>query len=199
MRQSRIAYFTDFAVYPVLIVVMILVIADTASPIERALALAFAFMGALFWTLLEYLLHRFVLHGDTSVAELHDQHHAWPRAWIGTPTWVSVTAIALMALLPALFGFPLALTLSLTGGLMAGFLWYGFVHHAIHHGRPRRLSRALAAAARRHFAHHNAGGIGNFGVTTPLWDRLFRTSMSARNSPRRSETMPAESPLVGEE
>jgi hypothetical protein len=61
MRQTRIAYFADFAVYPVSIASMFLVIADTATPLERALILGLALTGALFWTLLEYLLHRFLL------------------------------------------------------------------------------------------------------------------------------------------
>jgi hypothetical protein len=62
MRQTRIAYFADFAVYPVLIASMLLVIADAATPAEWALALGFALTGAFFWTLLEYLLHRFLVH-----------------------------------------------------------------------------------------------------------------------------------------
>jgi hypothetical protein len=63
MRQHRIAHYTDLALYPLLIAVMILVIADEASTGERALALAlalaFALGGALFWTLLGRVLHRF--------------------------------------------------------------------------------------------------------------------------------------------
>jgi hypothetical protein len=68
MQQNRIAYFADFAVYPVLVAVMILVIAGNTSPIERTVALAFALGGACLWTLLEHLLHRFVLHGSGRVS-----------------------------------------------------------------------------------------------------------------------------------
>ena len=185
MRQSRIAYYADFAVYPVLIAGMIVVIADRANAFERALALTLALAGAFLWTLLEYLLHRFLLHGDTRVAHLHDRHHAWPRAWIGTPTWLSVAVILFMALLPAPLGVPLISTLGLAGGLMAGFLWYGLIHHAIHHGRPQLLAQSITGAARRHFKHHRTQGIGNFGVTTSLWDRLFRTSLTARTCAQR--------------
>src|ERR1700677_1741758 len=128
MQQNRIAYYTDFAVYPVLIAVMILVIADKSSPVERAFALALALGGAVLWTLPEYLLHRFVLRGDTRIAGIHDQHHAGPGAWIGTPTWLSVAAIAFIALLLASLAVPIIVTLSLAGGLLAGFLWYALVH-----------------------------------------------------------------------
>jgi hypothetical protein len=63
MRQHRIAHYTDLAVYPLLIAVMILVIADNATTGERALALALALVfglgGAFFWTLLGRVVHRF--------------------------------------------------------------------------------------------------------------------------------------------
>jgi hypothetical protein len=63
MRQHRIAQYTELAVYPLLIAVMILVIADKATAGERVLALAlslvFALGGALLWTLLGRVVHRF--------------------------------------------------------------------------------------------------------------------------------------------
>jgi len=69
MHQNRIAHYTDFAAYPALIAVMILAIADGASPLERALALApalaFALAGAFLWRRLEHLLHRSVPYRDT--------------------------------------------------------------------------------------------------------------------------------------
>jgi hypothetical protein len=68
MRRSRIAPYAAFAVYPLLIAMMILVIADEASAAERALALtlalAFVLGGALLWTLLGRVLHRFALEQE---------------------------------------------------------------------------------------------------------------------------------------
>jgi hypothetical protein len=62
MRLHRIAHYADFAVYPVLIAVMILVIADKSTGGETALAVglasAFALGGAVLWTLLGRVLHR---------------------------------------------------------------------------------------------------------------------------------------------
>jgi hydrogenase/urease accessory protein HupE len=66
MRQSRIAYHADFVVYPALIVAAILAIAAWSSPLYRVIGLGIAGAGIVLWTLLEYLLHRFVLHGDNS-------------------------------------------------------------------------------------------------------------------------------------
>lgn len=143
MRQNRIVYYADFAVYPVLIGVMLLAIADRASSAERELALAFALGGAFLWALLEYLSHRFALRADTRMAGPHDQHPAGPRAWIGTPTWLSVAAIAFIALLPASLGVPLIVTLSLAAGLMMGFLWYGVILSAIRDGGPQLLAQVI--------------------------------------------------------
>jgi sterol desaturase/sphingolipid hydroxylase (fatty acid hydroxylase superfamily) len=180
MPQSRTAHYADFALYPVLLAVVISLIADEASLAERALVPAFALGGVLIWTLLEYLLHRFVLHGTMRIAGSHDQHHAWPRAPIQTPTWPSLAAIAIVVSVPALLDTPFILTLGLAGGLMAGFLWYRLVHHAIHHGSRQPLARVISGIARRHLDHHRAEGIGNFGVTTSLWDRIFKSELTVQ-------------------
>jgi hypothetical protein len=58
MKQSRIASYADFLVYPALVAVMMVVIADTGGAVERAVALSVALTGVLLWTLLEYSLHR---------------------------------------------------------------------------------------------------------------------------------------------
>jgi hypothetical protein len=61
VRQNRIANFAEYALYPILIAVMVLVIADETSPLERALVLVIALGGALLWALIGRLLHRFLL------------------------------------------------------------------------------------------------------------------------------------------
>jgi hypothetical protein len=43
-------------------------------------------LGLLTWTIVEYGVHRFVLHSVEAVARLHEQHHATPGAYVGTPT-----------------------------------------------------------------------------------------------------------------
>ena len=48
--------------------------------------------GFMFWGLLEYVLHRWLLHGPPSMARRgHAQHHAEPRALISTPLFVIMT------------------------------------------------------------------------------------------------------------
>jgi sterol desaturase/sphingolipid hydroxylase (fatty acid hydroxylase superfamily) len=52
-------------------------------------------LGLLTWTIVEYGVHRFVLHSVEGVARLHEQHHATPGAYVGTPTWMSLLSFAL--------------------------------------------------------------------------------------------------------
>jgi hypothetical protein len=48
--------------------------------------------GFMSWGLLEYVLHRWVLHGPPSMARRgHARHHAEPRALISTPLFVIMT------------------------------------------------------------------------------------------------------------
>jgi hypothetical protein len=148
MQQHRIG-FADFAVYPALIAVMILVIEDKAGPVERAVALAFALGGAFLWTFFQYLLHRLALHGDSAVADPQDQNHVSPRAWGGTPAWLSVAALAFVGLMLETLGVSLLASIGIAGGLVAAFLCYRFIHHAIHHGGARLFAKGLLVTVRQ--------------------------------------------------
>jgi hypothetical protein len=132
MQQQRIEY-ADFAVYPALIAVMILVIGDWASPVERAVSLAFVLGGAFLWTYLQYLLHRLALHGDSSVSEPQDHDHVSPGAWGGTPAWLSVAALVFVSLLLETLGVSLIASIGIAVGLVS----------AIHHGGVRLLAKGL--------------------------------------------------------
>jgi hypothetical protein len=64
MPRNRLSCYADCALYPLLVAVMILVIADRATAIERALALVLALAVACPWTM---LLRRFVLPGNARI------------------------------------------------------------------------------------------------------------------------------------
>ena len=58
-------------------------------------------------------------------------------------------------------------------GFLLGYLIYDMAHYHIHHHRSNnRLSLALR---RYHYRHHFQQSDRGFGVTSPLWDRVFRT------------------------
>jgi sterol desaturase/sphingolipid hydroxylase (fatty acid hydroxylase superfamily) len=111
------------------------------------------------------------------IADLHHAHHAASRTYVSTPTWASLLVLA--ALFVAVWrAFSLDVALGTIRGLIADWLWYGIVHHVIHH-RARRLAIALRVASHRHLLHHSLCLNGNFGVTTPVWDYLFGTHISS--------------------
>ena len=178
MRLSKTTYYVDFVIYAALVAAAFLVGIWRNSPRAMALWLPMAVVGVLSWTLLEYILHRFVLHRIPVFALMHDAHHQVPLAFVGTPTWLSLAVIGGCVFLPAWALGSLNSASGLTVGVMAGFLWYGIIHHAIHYRRPRMLAKRLLRASRRHARHHYGPLAGNFGVTTAFWDRIFGTTLN---------------------
>jgi sterol desaturase/sphingolipid hydroxylase (fatty acid hydroxylase superfamily) len=186
MANGKLGYYADFILYAAVLLAMV-ALGIAGSRANQLTWLEAAFVGAASWTLLEYVLHRVAFHRLPIIADFHDAHHASPRAYLHTPTWITLLLLAFVFFVPLWRLFSLTVALGTTSGLIAGWLWYGVVHHVIHHRRPRWLAAALRSASHRHFRHH-AVGSSNFGVTTSVWDFLFRTIESGRrsSSPARS-------------
>jgi sterol desaturase/sphingolipid hydroxylase (fatty acid hydroxylase superfamily) len=185
MRLSKVAYFSDYLAYP--IVVVALAGAALRRPTWRIAAhwgLALV-TGIAAWTLLEYVLHRIALHRIAVFARLHEVHHREPQALVGTPTWLSLALLFAGVWVPAwlLAGFPIAS--GLTVGVMLGYLWYGVLHHLIHHRRSRAAPAIFRRLRHSHMRHHHATATGNFGVTTALWDRLLGTTIRSSRAGTR--------------
>jgi sterol desaturase/sphingolipid hydroxylase (fatty acid hydroxylase superfamily) len=178
MVLSKTAYYADFVVYVAIIAGLALSACLRLDGGPRTKWLVAFLAGVAAWTLLEYLLHRFVLHRIPTFAQMHAVHHAAPRTFVGTPTWISLLTLWIAIFLPAWRALSLNIASGLIAGVMLGFLWYGILHHVIHHRRPRFLAVRLTACIHRHLRHHYAEAPGNFGVTTQLWDRLFGTAES---------------------
>jgi sterol desaturase/sphingolipid hydroxylase (fatty acid hydroxylase superfamily) len=190
LLNGKVGYYADFITYGMLVVAFV-GFALRESRHDQLIWLAAAIAGAGSWTLVEYLLHRFVFHRMPLIADLHHAHHAAPRAYVGTPTWASLLILAGVFFVPIWRVFSLNIAFGAISGLITGWLWYGIVHHVIHHRRPRRLARALRAASHRHFLHHSPYASGNFGVTTALWDYAFGTHLAAE---KRSADTAAQQP-----
>jgi sterol desaturase/sphingolipid hydroxylase (fatty acid hydroxylase superfamily) len=138
-------------------------------------------LGLVFWTLAEYLLHRFVFHfePDTRWGRrlhfiIHGVHHDYPHdpMRLVMPPSVSVPLATLVFL-----GFRLVLgtawSLPFFAGFLIGYLIYDMTHFHIHHHRSdNKLSLALR---RYHYRHHFQQSDRGYGVTSSFWDRIFRT------------------------
>jgi sterol desaturase/sphingolipid hydroxylase (fatty acid hydroxylase superfamily) len=142
----------------------------------------FMLLGALGWTLIEYLLHRGLLHYHAQVgaiqniiAKLHLGHHREPfdEAKITVPVSASLPiAFALLGLFRLLAGSWEAAAVLLTGTIV-GYLYYEVVHFRIHRGLRRGC--LLGWQRTNHLFHHYKDSDRCFGVTTPLWDWVFGT------------------------
>jgi sterol desaturase/sphingolipid hydroxylase (fatty acid hydroxylase superfamily) len=136
--------------------------------------------GVMLWTLLEYLLHRFVFHltphGRLGVLfgyVIHGVHHAFPedrRRWLMPPIVSVPVAMLLFLVLRLLIGSASPLVLA---GATFGYLAYDLLHYACHAGAFR--GRVLRYLRQHHLTHHFRTPEARFGVSSPLWDRVFGT------------------------
>lgn len=180
-EYDKAGYTADFVLYggAALGLAALLVLAGPASRGPELFTLVL--VGLFSWTLVEYGLHRFVLHGPQPFRGWHAEHHRRPRALIGTPTALSATLIAALVFMPALLLGDLWRACALTLGLLTGYFLYSIVHHAIHHWRAG--NSWTRRARHRHALHHSpVEPAGRYGVSTGLWDVVFGTT--GRRTPR---------------
>ena len=173
LEHGRAAYAADFAFYALLISAMAALLVVDTSRGQWPLLCAWSLLGVLLWTLMEYLLHRFLLHQVQPFRRWHLEHHERPGALIATPTTVTAVLFLILVFLPAQQALDLPCGTALTGGILIGFLGFSIAHHAVHHWRGQgawfRRRKTL------HALHHHGSEAQNFGVTTDVWDRVFGT------------------------
>ncbi|MFI5010935.1 MAG: sterol desaturase family protein [Hyphomicrobiales bacterium] len=185
MQLSKAGYYADFVVYPLLILGLLAFQLVEAGAWRYWAFMGLALAGFAIWTLFEYLLHRHVLHKVPILHDMHEAHHADPSALVGTPSWLSSLLFLVGALLPAWWALGFTSASVLTAGMMFGYLCYVGVHHVTHHWRVLPGS-FLYGLKHRHARHHFAKAPGNFGVTTPFWDIVFRTNLDGGSRHQRS-------------
>lgn len=185
LEHSTAAYRADLALYGVLSLGLACVLALASPQGSRPALAAWALAGITLWTLLEYLLHRFVLHGLAPFSRWHADHHVRPRALIASPTLLSVGLFALLAVAPAWLLWGPWPACALSFGLITGYGIYGLTHHAMHHRMPAWAQRSAWLSRRRrwHARHHAASRlgrpVGQFGVSLDIWDQVFGTQDAA--------------------
>ncbi len=144
-------------------------------------AIALVLAGVLGWTLLEYLLHRFVFHLDRWLPWarglaflLHGCHHEEPddASRDVMPLLGSLPFFASLLVLAALLLGP-ARGATLVGALGLAYLAYDVTHYACHQWPMQ--GPVASFLKRHHLRHHYADSRSNFGVSSPLWDVVFGT------------------------
>lgn len=142
--------------------------------------------GLALWTFLEYILHRWMLHWEPEkpVYKLirkcfpsHRSHHDAPmNERKNVVLQLKITAFLSLAFTAFIIviGAPVLWALSVNAGVLLGYQAYEYVHVACHH-LPMR-NRWASLLKRHHAIHHHRDETVNFGVTTTIWDSVFRTT-----------------------
>lgn len=133
--------------------------------------------GAISWTATEYGLHRFAMHemkGKGLASREHLKHHA------DVTYFAPASKKLLSAASTSAVAYPLAAAATdrrwaaaFTSGLIATYFGYEVAHRRTHTHPP--TNRYGRWARRSHLHHHFGAPMRNFGVTSPVWDRLFGT------------------------
>ena len=144
----------------------------------------FFIIGLMFWTLAEYLLHRFLFHWITEAKWtqrfhfiMHGSHHQFPKdeeRLLMPPVPGIILASILFGIFYLIFwllGFS-RLTFGFFPGFFVGYLLYSFVHRAIHVKRPPKRFKHLWL---HHNLHHYQYPEKAFGVSNTFWDKVFGT------------------------
>jgi sterol desaturase/sphingolipid hydroxylase (fatty acid hydroxylase superfamily) len=154
--------------------------AITRTEVSLLSLTAMFFAGMFFWTFFEYFVHRFVWHIDTDTDfkkrlqyKLHGVHHEYPRDKdrLALPIVLSLTIATILLYVYHLvfgnygFGF--------FSGFVIGYLLYLSIHYAIHaYQPPKNILKWLWIY---HGIHHYKGEDHYYGVSSPVWDFIFRT------------------------
>ena len=137
--------------------------------------------GFVWWTLLEYWLHRTLFHweppgklGERFHFILHGVHHQWPNDRLRL-VFPVVLSLGLFAMFGALHLLALGrFGVAFHAGLTIGYITYDMTHYYLHHGRAQ--SGRMRRLRQHHILHHfKKGHDGKFGVSTTVWDRVFGT------------------------
>ena len=178
LEHSKAAYLADFVLYGIAVLALAALLWAGGPAAQRGELAAIALLGFAGWTLIEYVLHRFVLHWLQPFKRWHILHHQHPAALICTPTILSAALIVLLVFLPALLLGDIWRACALTLGLVTGYLVYALLHHALHHGHP--TSKWLKKRQHWHALHHRPSQRSDcFGVTTEVWDHVLGTAFRA--------------------
>jgi len=158
----------------------------TASP-PLAVGAGLFVAGWLMWTFMEYILHRTFFHwipNDTWGARMHflvhGVHHDWhqdPYRLVMPPAVSLLLGVLFFGLFTAMFG---ALGhpdffWTFYSGFLLGYTFYDVSHYAIHHLKWK--NGAFQRLKKHHLLHHHSPRHKDrkYGVSTTLWDHVFRT------------------------
>ncbi len=174
---SHIHPITPIVVY----VPVILIMAYLSFNVSGTMATVLSFLfGVLFWTLTEYVIHRWAFHYEPKSEAgkrihflVHGIHHDYPRdaTRLVMPLLVSVP-LALLFYFAFRFAFG-EYHFGVFSGFVLGYVSYDSIHYATHHLKMKgKIGTFLKTY---HLRHHYNDEHTAYGVSNPLWDYIFKT------------------------
>ncbi|KAK6511228.1 fatty acid alpha-hydroxylase [Arthrobotrys musiformis] len=150
--------------------------------------LAFCFVsGIAIWTLVEYVLHRFLFHLDEYLPDhniaitlhflLHGIHHYLPMdryRLVMPPTLFVALATPWWKFAHTIFASNWYIGTAVYCGGIFGYVCYDLTHYFLHH---KKLPSYYQELKKYHLQHHFADYENGFGVTSRFWDRVFGTEL----------------------
>ncbi|MBH8559958.1 sterol desaturase family protein [Hymenobacter negativus] len=150
-------------------------------------ALGLFLVGLLAFTLVEYLVHRYVYHIPATTPgrakfqyTMHGVHHEYPKdkTRLAMPPIITVFVASLLFFI---FRFSFgSYAFGLLSGFTFGYAMYLFVHYAIHAYSPPK--NFLKVWWTHHSQHHYRQDEVAFGVSSTLWDHIIGTMPSKKNA-----------------
>ena len=150
---------------------------------------ALAFLGLFLWSLTEYILHRFIFHypaksnlGKRFIFLFHGLHHDDPN----DPTRLVMPPAPAVFYVFLLYQFynlllPEQYMSTYMAFFMIGYLCYDYIHYATHHFK---MNNTIGRYLKKwHLVHHHAHEAAKYGVSSPLWDYIFRTVKGPKETP----------------
>lgn len=136
--------------------------------------------GLLAFTLVEYVMHRFLFHLPPTTEQakkitytIHGVHHDYPKDKdrLAMPIPLSLTiSTGFFFLFQLIMG---NLVFGFLPGFLMGYALYLWVHYMVHAFQPpKNFWRFLWV---HHGIHHYKDPENAFGVSSPLWDLVFGT------------------------
>jgi sterol desaturase/sphingolipid hydroxylase (fatty acid hydroxylase superfamily) len=181
--------------FPLLIFISIATVLFYYGIVEKGFQVPFMvllfFAGFFFFTLIEYLMHRYLYHmpattpGRKKVTyTMHGVHHDYPRdkSRLAMPPVLSlIIATFFFVLYRALFG---DYAFGFLAGFLMGYTVYLGVHYSVHAFKvPGNFLKILW---HHHSIHHYREPDRAFGVSSPLWDQIFRTMPRKTRAAKRA-------------
>jgi len=181
---SKVHFLVPVFIYlPIILICFYITWQDEISFEERFF---YAVCGLITWTIVEYLMHRFVFHfvpkgrlGERIHFIIHGVHHDYPNdaKRLVMPPSVSIP-LAIMFfslfhwLVPAEGLWPLY------AFFLMGYLVYDLGHYAMHHYNFK--NPVFKAIKRNHMLHHYQDAEKGYGVSSALWDLVLATDFDRK-------------------